>query len=84
MHAFWKFLIIIIRILTWVVHFRNCDKSLGLFYDWMWKNGKIFENLGKTIQNWKYEKGQVIVCDYCTQYTARKGPGRYLFAGLLP
>ena len=50
----------------------------------MWKNGKIFENLGKTIQNWKYEKGQVIVCDYCMQYTARKGPGRYLFAGLLP
>ena len=33
------------------------------------KNGKIFENLGKNVQNFKtfFKKGQVIACDYRTQ-----------------
>ena len=32
------------------------------------KKGKIFENLGKNVQNLKYfEKGQGIACDYCMQ-----------------
>ena len=32
------------------------------------KKGKIFENLSKNIQIWKYfEKGQVIGCNYSTQ-----------------
>ena len=31
------------------------------------KKGKIFENLGKNKQRKYFEKGQVIVCDYCMQ-----------------
>ena len=42
----------------------------------MLKKGKIFENLDKNAQNWRYlEKGQVIACDYHMQWTARKAPG---------
>ena len=34
----------------------------------MLKKGKIFENLCKMFKIWDYfEKGQVIVCDYCMQ-----------------
>ena len=35
----------------------------------MFKKGKIFENLGKNIQNLKIflKKGQINLCDYCMQ-----------------
>ena len=39
------------------------------------KKDKVFESLSKNIQNLKvFEKGQVIICDYCMQKTARIGP----------
>ena len=42
----------------------------------MLKKGKIFKEFGNSVQNLKYfEKGQVTVCDYRTQQTAKKGPG---------
>ena len=31
------------------------------------KNGKIFANLGKNVQNLKIFEGQVIACNNCTQ-----------------
>ena len=45
----------------------------------MFKKGKKGQNIWKFGQkckkNWKYfEKVPVIACDYCTQWTARKGP----------
>ena len=42
----------------------------------MLKKGKIFKHLGKNVQNLKkkIEKGQVIACDYHTQWTVKRGP----------
>ena len=42
------------------------------------KKGKTFENFGRNVQNLKFEKEQVIVCDYRTQSAARKGSGYFL------
>ena len=41
----------------------------------MGKKGQNIWKLAKMYKIWKYlKKGQMIVCDFCTQQTARKGP----------
>ena len=41
-----------------------------------WKKEKYLKSLVTMYKIWKYlEKGQVTVCDYRTQQTAKKGPG---------
>ena len=39
------------------------------------KRAKYLKTSAKMYKIWKYlKKGQMIVCDFCTQQTARKGP----------
>ena len=39
------------------------------------KRAKYLKTWAKMYKIWKYlKKGQMIVCDFCTQQTARKGP----------